>query len=157
MAAPSWSDEAAWRGLMSGATCPFCTNGPRGVIADFGSSWVTMDETVPVRGYVCVIPKEHATELHALSDAAAAAYWNDVRRASSIVQNVTGAIKLNYEVHGNVIPHVHMHVVPRYPSDAIETTGLPFARLENTPYRAGEFEAMRSAMSRAMVKGRTEE
>ena len=33
----------------------------------------------------------------------------------------SGATKMNYEVHGNTIPHLHMHFFPRYAGDPFET------------------------------------
>lgn len=26
-------------------------------------------------------------------------------------------VKVNYEIHGNSIPHLHMHIYPRFPDD----------------------------------------
>lgn len=43
--------------------------------------------------------------------------------------------KLNYEIHGNTIPHLHVNLYPRYRGD-------PF---EGTPVRGGETHAMHSA------------
>ena len=137
---PSWSEGTRWQALQDGSGCPFCVDGPRGVIATLDASVVSVDAAVNVRGYCCLILKEHATELHALGDSAAADLMRDVRRAAAAVQRITGAIKLNYEIHGNVIPHIHMHIIPRYPGDAIERTGTGFARVTETPYAPGEFD-----------------
>jgi diadenosine tetraphosphate (Ap4A) HIT family hydrolase len=27
-------------------------------------------------------------------------------------------VKMNYEIHGNTLPHLHMHLLPRQPDDA---------------------------------------
>ncbi|HSR24239.1 MAG TPA: HIT domain-containing protein, partial [Candidatus Eisenbacteria bacterium] len=32
---------------------------------------------------------------------------------------------LNYQILGNAVPHVHVHVVPRYPDDAAPGRPLP--------------------------------
>ena len=44
----------------------------------------------------------------------------DLQRVSKIVQEITGAVKLNYEIHGNTIPHLHVHLFPRYKGDPFE-------------------------------------
>jgi diadenosine tetraphosphate (Ap4A) HIT family hydrolase len=31
--------------------------------------------------------------------------------------DVTHPVKMNYEIHGNTIPHLHMHLYPRTPGD----------------------------------------
>ena len=149
---PSWTDPDKWDGLVDGRTCPFCIDGAHGVIARLGTVRVTMDPNVNVRGYCCLVLEEHATELHAMPAPAATRFMADVQHAARVIQRVTGAIKLNYEVHGNVVPHVHMHIIPRYPDDAIQTTGARFAQLTESPYRAGEFAALSDAIAEALVK-----
>ncbi len=131
---------------MTGADCPFCDPGPRGVIAELGSARVTMDESVHVRGYCCIILRDHATELHEIGATAARALMADIQSVSRVVMQCTGAVKINYEIHGNVIPHVHMHILPRYPGDAIERTGARFGEITESAYGAGEFDALRAAI-----------
>ncbi len=144
---PSWNDRSRWSELVAGSACPFCTAaGPRGIIATLDAAHVTMDESVAVRGYCCVILRHHATELHHLDAAEGAAFMRDVQRAAAAVQATTGAIKLNYEIHGNVVPHVHLHLIPRYPGDAIETSGQGFAAQTGRIYSDGEFEMLRQTV-----------
>ena len=99
---------------------------------------LTADPAVKVRGYSCLVLKRHAVELHDLSDAEGAALMRDVQRVSAAVQQITGAVKMNYEIYGNVVPHVHVHLVPRYPGDAIERTGRGFNAQTDDVYAAGE-------------------
>jgi diadenosine tetraphosphate (Ap4A) HIT family hydrolase len=142
---PSWTDKETWSALKSGAGCPFCVGaGATGVIATLASAHVTMSEDVHVRGYCCIILRTHATELHEVSEPEGAAFMRDVQRVARIVQHVTGAIKLNYEIHGNVVPHVHLHVIPRYPGDGIERTGNGFAKQIGPVYAPGEFSDIRN-------------
>jgi diadenosine tetraphosphate (Ap4A) HIT family hydrolase len=151
MPAPSWTDPDRWSALVDGSNCPLCgrDSGPN-VVASLETSLVTTDEAVAVAGYCCIILKDHRVELHQLSEQEGGAFMADVKRVATAVQAITGAIKLNYEVHGNVIPHVHMHIVPRYPGDEIERTGKPFAQLEGPAYRAGEFASYERRLANAL-------
>jgi len=56
--------------------------------------------------------KPHVIELYELSDENSAAFMRDVKVASLALKKVTGAVKINYEIHGNTIPHMHMHLYP---------------------------------------------
>lgn len=62
---------------------------------------MTVNEDATMRGDACLVSRRHIVELHDLSDPEAAAFMRDIRRLSAAVQAVTGAVKMNYGVHGN--------------------------------------------------------
>jgi diadenosine tetraphosphate (Ap4A) HIT family hydrolase len=39
---------------------------------------------------------------------------DDMRRTSRALQDVTGAVKTNVDIHGNTLPHLHVHFFTRY-------------------------------------------
>jgi diadenosine tetraphosphate (Ap4A) HIT family hydrolase len=152
MPAPSWTDNDRWKQLVRGEQCPLCDRAARGgVIAELRACYAVVDSAVNVRGYCCLILKHHATELHDLAEAEARVFMGDIQRAARAVQHVTGAIKINYEIHGNVIPHVHMHLVPRYPGDPIESTGRTWHVIEESPYAAGEYDRFVRELTQALL------
>ena len=136
-----WSNPEEWERLCSGESCPICLQGkPLGIIVELDASFLTAgEEGSPMKGYCCLVLKRHAVELHELSSEDAAAFMRDVQRASKAVHEATGAVKLNYEIHGNTLPHLHMHLIPRHIGDAFE--GQPInPRLVKSPvYGPGEF------------------
>jgi diadenosine tetraphosphate (Ap4A) HIT family hydrolase len=142
----AWKDPDRWAALCSGAACPICLRGePLDVVVKLESAWATMQEAAPVRGYVCLVSRIHAVDLHDLPALAAAAFMRDAQLVSLALTTVTGAVKLNYEIHGNSLPHLHMHFFPRYSGDQFE--GQPInPKLTIQPvYRSGEFDRVRSA------------
>lgn len=149
-----WNDAARWAGLCSGATCPICIcREPLDVVAKLEASWVTMQEGAPVRGYVCLVSEMHAVELHDLTEAAASAFMRDARRVSKALSPATGAVKLNYEVHGNSLPHLHMHFFPRYRGDQFEDQPINPRVAKKPAYAAGEFQHVRDAFMAALNPG----
>jgi diadenosine tetraphosphate (Ap4A) HIT family hydrolase len=141
----AWNDPDQWAALCSGAACPICRSGePMDVVAGLEASWVTMQEAAPVRGYVCLVSQIHAVDLHDLPATAAAAFMRDARLTSMVLSAITGAVKLNYEIHGNSLPHLHMHFFPRYPGDQFD--GQPInPKLTIQPvYGSEEFGQIRS-------------
>ena len=44
-------------------------------------------------------------------------FMEDVQRVARALHKVTGAVKINYEIHGNSMPHLHVHLFPRYIDD----------------------------------------
>ena len=139
-----WNDTRAWAALVDGSACPICDRGqPLDVIAVLETSWLTMQERAPVRGYACLVLKTHVVELHELDEPAALAFMRDIRRVSSALCKITGAVKLNYEIHGNTLPHLHMHFFPRYRGDAFEGRPIDARAVVQPPYKPGEFSTLR--------------
>lgn len=102
-----------------------------------------MQVVAPVRGYVCLVSRIHAVEFHDLTEEVAMAFMRDARRVSKSIAHVTGAVKINYEVHGNLIPHLHMHFFPRYRGDQFEGGPVNPKLAVQPVYGAGEFEQIR--------------
>jgi diadenosine tetraphosphate (Ap4A) HIT family hydrolase len=142
-----WNDPDRWAALCSGKACPICRQGePLDLVANLEASWLTMQEAAPVRGYVCLVSQIHAVDLHDLREAAACAFMRDARRVSETVASVTGAVKMNYEIHGSSIPHLHMHFFPRYRGDQFEGQPINPRVVMQPVYAPGEFERIRSAL-----------
>ena len=147
----AWNDHDRWTALCSGAACPICARPePLEVVAKLEVCWVTMQEAAPVHGYVCLVSQSHAVELHDLSEAAAAAFMRDARRVSKALAAATGAVKLNYEIHGNSIPHLHLHFFPRYRGDQFEGQPINPKAVAQPVYAPGEFRRIRDAFLLAL-------
>lgn len=148
-----WHDWATWIALRDGTACPICLRGkPLDVVAESDASWVTMGEDAPMPGYACVVFRRHVVELHDLSDAESVAFMCDVRRLSAAVLDVTQAVKLNYEVHGNTLPHLHLHVLPRYVGDPFEGKTIDRRYVSAPVYGPGEFAHLRDRLIAALAR-----
>jgi diadenosine tetraphosphate (Ap4A) HIT family hydrolase len=139
----TWNDHDRWAALCSGISCPICCqNEPLDLVATLEASWVTMQEAAPVRGYACLVSRTHVVELHELPEATACAFMRDARKVSSALLASTGAVKLNYEIHGNSLPHLHMHFFPRYRGDRFEDQPINPRVAVQPVYAAGEFRKL---------------
>jgi histidine triad (HIT) family protein len=80
-------------------------------------------------GHTLVIPKEPAQTIDQLSDASSEAIGRALPRISRAVVRATGATAFNIlqnngaEAHQEV-PHVHFHIIPRYPDRPAGESGL---------------------------------
>ena len=84
------------------------------------------------RGYSVVIWRgRHVAEPTQLSDEEAAQYWLEVLEAGRRIERALEPVKLNYDVLGNSLPHLHTHVIPRYADDP--KPGWPFPFPEDDP------------------------
>jgi diadenosine tetraphosphate (Ap4A) HIT family hydrolase len=147
-----WNEPERWAALCSGAACPICSRRePLDLVATLEASWVTMQEAAPVPGYVCLVSQTHAVELHDLADAVATSFMRDARRVSRALADVTGAVKLNYEIHGNSLPHLHVHFFPRYRGDRFEGQPINPRLVAQPVYAPGEFQRIREAFLVALA------
>jgi diadenosine tetraphosphate (Ap4A) HIT family hydrolase len=90
------------------------------VIANLAVAWVTAGTNAPLPGYACVVAKRHVVEPYELAERERAAFWEDCMVAARGLADLFQPVKMNYEIHGNTIPHLHMHLYPRYVGDPYE-------------------------------------
>ena len=113
-----WSDPAEWALRKSPEGCVICRSGkPLDVIAETALCWVTSPMSAPLPGYVCVVSKRHVNEPYELPPAEQCLFWRDAMTAAQAVASVVHPVKMNYEIHGNTLPHLHLHLFPREPDD----------------------------------------
>ncbi len=101
-------------------------------------------------GYACLVSRTHAVELHDLTEQTASAFMRDARKVSRALLAATGAVKLNYEIHGNTLPHLHMHFFPRYRGDRFEGRPIDPRQITQPVYGPGEFQKIVDRFLRAL-------
>ena len=118
----SWSeDPEEWKGRCSADGCPVCARlaagDPTNVLAATETVIVTAEPRATLPGYVCVTSRSHAVEPYELSVEDQAAFFLDAMTVARGLAVATTPVKMNYEIHGNTTPHLHMHLFPRDPDD----------------------------------------
>ena len=103
------------------------------------------------RGYTVVVWRgRHVAEPTELDETEAAAYWRELLHVGRGLQAQLGAVKMNYDLLGNSLPHLHTHVIPRYAEDPKPGWPFPFPdeppSLDEAAFRA-DAEALRRALA----------
>ncbi len=146
-----WNDAEEWRKLRSGEGCPICLDGgPSGVIVELEMGYLTSQPEQPVRGYCCLVLKRHAVELQDLEITEAEGFMRDMRAVSGALQSVTKAVKMNVEIHGNTVPHLHAHFFPRYAGDRFEGGPIDPQGTGPIQLRPDEFEGFVASLRAAL-------
>ena len=129
--------------------CPICERGePLDVIATLDTTWVTAQKVAALPGYVCVVARRHVVEPFELAREDGAAFWDEAMSVARAVAACTNPRKMNYEIHGNTIPHLHLHLFPRYAGDPFE--GRPIDGSETRFVRTdADLERLRAAVATA--------
>jgi diadenosine tetraphosphate (Ap4A) HIT family hydrolase len=105
---------------MSETVCKACSGQwPRTdhFIVDLGLSMAYLHEDQFFPGWTVVVFKRHATELFHLAPTERIQLMEEVSRAARVLAETFEAKKINYELLGNQLPHIHWHVIPRLASD----------------------------------------
>jgi len=89
-------------------------------------------------GKLCVIPIKHYFHFEDMPEADAIIFMNEVRRVGKALRKITGAVKINYEMHANTGTHLHIHLFPRYLDDDFPSAPIDYRVSEPAPYESYE-------------------
>jgi diadenosine tetraphosphate (Ap4A) HIT family hydrolase len=124
---------AAFYDWRAGIGCPTCAEGrpdatPHAVRFFAGAvSDAYLVRADIQRGLSIVVWRgRHVAEPTELTEAEAAAYGREVLRVGRAIEAVLRPVKLNYDLLGNSVPHLHTHIVPRYADDPRPGWPFPF-------------------------------
>jgi len=148
-----------WATKVSGAGCPLCAPRPGSnehwdFVAALSASSLYLAKNQTYRGQCQLIfDRRHAARIDELTAGEYDAFSRDLFTAQHAVARTVRPDHVNIESLGNVVPHLHWHIVPRYVGDArwgmpIWTTPLdamPDHRLD-----AGDREALVAAIGGAL-------
>ncbi|MDF2751897.1 MAG: Histidine triad protein [Gaiellaceae bacterium] len=94
------------------------------------------------RGYSLVVWRgRHVAEPTELSEDEASAYWLELLGVGRALEAHLEPVKLNYDLLGNSLPHLHTHVIPRYSDDPRPGWPFPFPEEDPPPHPEAEFLA----------------
>ena len=139
-----WKNYEKWEYRSKEENCPVCLNHPQPEndidIVEMPSGYLCATSDVPFKGTCYLITRKHYIELFDMSDDEAFLFMKDIMKAAKAIKEVTGAIKINYEIHGNTVPHLHIVLYPRYLKGDRFSDGPINPRLTSPPaYQGNEF------------------
>lgn len=106
---------------MSLPACPFCRKladlsalPAHEVVWQFPHSVAFLGRWQVYQGYCVLVSRPHASELSQLDDATRRAFLDEMCLLAHAIEESFHPQKLNYELLGNQVPHLHWHLFPRY-------------------------------------------
>jgi histidine triad (HIT) family protein len=123
--------------VKAGTSCIFCRivagEIPAEVVARDADAIALLDLEPLADGHVLVVPHAHAATIEELDDDAADHLFRLVRRLADPVRRAVGAAGStigvnNGEATGQTVPHVHVHIVPRWANDGAGSVHTIFPR-----------------------------
>lgn len=87
------------------------------LLAELSESYAVLADCQHWPGWCTLFLKDHHGHLADLPIDRQARLFADVARTAAAIRAVLAPRRLNYECLGNVLAHVHWHVIPRHPDD----------------------------------------
>jgi diadenosine tetraphosphate (Ap4A) HIT family hydrolase len=149
---------ASFYELREGKGCPMCAEGRpeenlvgtrifAGAVSD-----AYLRRAAIQRGYTIVTWRgRHVAEPTELAPEEAQAYWSELLRVARALEQHLQPVKLNYNLLGNEVPHLHTHVIPRYAEDPRPGWPFPFPDEDQPPHAEAEFGADVEALRRLLA------
>ena len=108
--------------------CPFCEPTRKSIWIDDQIGLVLWDAYPVSKGHALVVPKEHMASLYDLPEESQAAIWQSVSKARRRLQEELQPDGFNIGINdgvaaGQTVPHVHIHVIPRWNNDVPDPRG----------------------------------
>ena len=97
-------------------------------VGRLASGWVIMGERQVLTGYCLLLPDPVVPHLNSLAPDARGRFLADMAAVGDALLALTGALRVNYAVFGNVEPALHAHIFPRRAGEPEATrTAQPWA------------------------------
>lgn len=99
------------------------------------AGWVVMGDVQFLRGYCLILPDPVVGHLNELNPAARKTLLFEASVVGDALLELTGAVRINYEILGNLEPALHIHVFPRYDDEPADLKTRPawFYDWDRTP------------------------
>lgn len=115
--------------IKESSNCPFCKpETGREIILENELCYCAYDKYPVSNGHALIIPKRHCSDYFKLTTEEQTSCWemvNEIKQILDYKYHPDGfniGINVN-EAAGQTVPHVHIHLIPRYKGDVDEPEG----------------------------------
>lgn len=140
---------------MSQSTCPYCNGGEAlaafaikiSDLSPYSSLYLFKEQSH--RGRVVVAYRGHVSELVDLSPEEREGFMEDVTRVAKMLHALFKPQKVNYGAFGDLNPHLHFHLVPKY-RDEFEWGGIFQMNPQKTLLSDAEYKELMDRITAAL-------
>lgn len=94
-------------------------------ICRVNSGWVVLGPVQFLKGYSLILPDPVVPDLNSLSLDSRRVLLEEMGLLGDALLAITGAVRINYEILGNLEPALHVHVFPRFSNEPQELRTRP--------------------------------
>ena len=89
------------------------------------SGWLILGDPQIVPGYCLLLPDPVVPHLNALDRAERELFLYEMTAIGDAILELTNALRINYEMLGNIEPALHAHLFPRYANEVEDVRTTP--------------------------------
>ncbi len=131
--------------------CPLCRPAPEHVLWQDDACRVILADEPGFPGFCRVIWSAHVEEMTDLPPVARQRVMEAVFAVEAALREVLRPDKVNLASLGNMVPHVHWHVIPRWRDDPTFPGAVWAPRVREGGERESDVEALAAAVARALA------
>lgn len=121
----TWPQD--WESRKRGVACPFCADLTGQSFHSGRVSEALLERHAIATGHVAVVfRRRHVAAFTDLAPDELTDYWADIQDVGRSVERVFKPCHVNYLLLGNIVPHLHVHIIPRYLDDSSPERPLPW-------------------------------
>jgi diadenosine tetraphosphate (Ap4A) HIT family hydrolase len=108
--------------------CPFCSIPPERVVAENDLALVIRDEFPVSPGHALIITRRHVASFFKITDDERSAMLMLLDQEKADIDARWAPSSYNIGINdgaqaGQTVPHLHIHLIPRYPGDRVDPRG----------------------------------
>lgn len=113
---------------MDQGICPFCFPAPGEITRENELAYIRYDKYPVSPGHLLIIPKRHVSSLFEITMPEQQALWDLLYAAKQELDESRAPDGYNIGINdgpaaGQTIPHLHIHLIPRYTGDMTDPRG----------------------------------
>jgi len=89
-------------------------------ICKVSSGWVVLGDVQFLTGYCLLLPDPVVPNLNMMNSEKRKTFLYEMSVIGDVILEITDAMRINYEMIGNVEPALHAHIFPRYENEPEE-------------------------------------
>lgn len=95
------------------------------MICRVSSGWVVLGDVQFLKGYSLILPDPVVAHVNELDLDAREVLFAEMGMVGDALLDITGAVRINYEILGNLEPALHVHIFPRFADEPADLRTRP--------------------------------
>jgi len=120
-------------------------------VVELEQSYVVLNRDQFFPGYTLLFTRRHVTELFHLEQSVRSALMEEVSMVAKALSTTFNSAKINYELLGNMVPHIHWHIVPRFISEPLWPRPIWAAEHDQLLLTPGEYRQRIGTIRKALL------